>query len=146
MNEDRRAVLAVALLVLFCGTAATAALAARFFPKERWTVFHVTGVAQDTWSTWYSAQPWPTRYRFKCSKGAVVINAGNTSNIQQGARVTAWDAEPNEDVLDRAIASGRAELNAGFTLPAGQSRIVNLYRPSLCNAATQDFVFAVVYN
>jgi hypothetical protein len=144
MNKNGRAVASV-LLVLFCSTAASTALAARSIPRARWTVYHVSGVAQDAWSTPNSVEPWPMQYRFKCSRGAVVIEAANTSTVRQGVRVTAWDVEPNEDVLDRAIASGRAELNVGFALPGGQSRIVNVYRPSLCSAATNEFVFAAVY-
>jgi hypothetical protein len=142
----KRSTVALSLFVpLLCAAVVAGASAAGRFPVSRWTVYHVSNVMQDTWTTPYSVSPWPISVEFKCSRGAVIINARNTSTLHRNVRITAWDVERSEDVLDRAIASGRSDRNRGVTLPAGQSSILNLYRPPLCSTTPENFVFAAVY-
>jgi hypothetical protein len=137
---------AALLLPMICFAALVVASAATLIPLGQWTIYRISNVVQNSWSSWYSVAPWPVRFRFKCSKGAVVVDASNTSHLQQGVQITAWDIEATKTQLDQAVASGRAEQSNGITLLAGQSAILNLYRPALCGAPTQDFVFAAVYS
>lgn len=144
----KRLMIAVALPLLpllFCGLATQRAAAIALIPQGRWTVYHISDVGGNTWSAEYTLPPWPIEFRFKCSQGAVVVNASNTSKLQQNVPVKAWDLETDETTLDSAIASGRAELNRGFALPAGQSVTFQLYRPALCSASSNSFVFGAVY-
>ncbi len=142
----KRSRVALSVLVpVLCVAVIAAASAASRFPLGRWTVYHVSNVTQDTWTTPYSVAPWPVSVEFKCSKGAVVINARNTSTVRRDIRISAWDVDTDIDVLDRSIASGRADRNRGVILPSGQSSILNLYRPPLCSTTPQNFIFAAVY-
>jgi hypothetical protein len=138
-----RSIVIIALLLAFLGATVPGATAS-LIPAGRWTVFQVSDVKQDTWSAWYAQGPWPVKYRFTCSNAGIIVNATNTDKLTQSVSATAWDIERDAPTLDRAIASGKAQQNAGFSLPAGQSITFPLYRPDLCAGATKSFVFGAV--
>jgi hypothetical protein len=114
-------------------------------PLAQWTIYQVSGVAQGTWSTWYAQGSFPIKVRFKCSNGAVIVNAKNTDTLTQGVTVQYWDVEADRATLEEAIASGKALQNAGFSLPAGQSILQPVVRPQFCSAASNAFVFGAIY-
>jgi hypothetical protein len=132
-------------LLLLCSAAAPWAMAANAGVAGRWTVYHISGVAEGVWSAWYTQGPWPIRLRFKCSNGAVIVNAANTDRLSQNVTAQYWDIELDRDTLESAIASKKALQNRGFALTAGQSTTFPLYRPPLCSATSNTFVFAAVY-
>jgi hypothetical protein len=142
----KRVAVAVALLVLLLGVAGPQRAAARFIAPGRWVHYAVTLGANGGWSTWYSTTPWPVRFRFKCSQGAVIVNAQNTSDVHQGVRIAAWDAESSDKTLSAMIDNGYAERNQSFSLPMEQSVTLPLDRPQICSASPQTFAFGVVYD
>ena len=145
MRDSRNRIAAILALVTLLAGSVTVRGAAATLPLARWTIYHVSNVGQDTWTTWYAQGTWPIRLRFKCSKGAVTFNAENTNGLTQAVTARHWDIEPDEGALERAIGSGKALQNRGFALRAGQSTTLPLYRPALCSAASNSFVFAAVY-
>ncbi len=127
-------------VVRLIGIFALIALLGAAPPVARWTIFHVNGVGQDTWSAWYPAAPWPIRFRFKCQGDALIVNAANTDLMHQNVSVHNWDVEPTEDAFHRAVQSGRASLNKGFQLPARQSVLRPVHR-DVCGSSSNNFVF-----
>jgi hypothetical protein len=113
-------------------------------PLARWERYTVAGAGQGAWSVWYKSAYWPVRYRFKCENGAVVVNAANTDRLAQAVSARAWDVRADEDKIERAIATNQVN-RPGFSLAAGQSTSLQIYRPSLCSAASNNFAFAVLY-
>ncbi|MGB6986979.1 MAG: hypothetical protein WBD74_13495 [Candidatus Aquilonibacter sp.] len=137
-----RSIRGLALLaLLLCSSVAAQAAAP---PLARWTIFHVSGAGEGTWSTWYTQAPWPFKVRFKCEHGAVILNAVNTDTLHQGVSVHYWDVEATQDALERAMQSRKALQNKGFQLPAMQATTLPLIRPELCSAASNSFVFGAV--
>jgi len=131
--------IALALLtLLFCSSVAAQGDAQLI---GRWTIYHVSGVAQGTWSAWYAQGPFPIRFRFKCSDGAVIVGAQNTDKLTQRVTVRHWDAERDQAALEHAIASKKALQNKSFSLPARQSMLQPVIRPALCSSTTNAFVF-----
>lgn len=131
------------LALLLCSSVAAQGVAP---PLARWTIYHISGVAQDTWSTWYAQGPFPIKVRFKCSKGTVSFDAVNTDTLTQRVSVRYWDIEPDQATLERAVQSRKALQNKGFVLLARQGITLPLYRPGqLCGSASNSFVFAAVY-
>jgi hypothetical protein len=107
----------------------------------RWTIYHVSGVGQGTWSAWYAQGPYPVHFRFKCSNGSVIVNAQNTDKLTQGVTVRYWDVERDQGALESAIGSKKALQNRGFALQARQSTLQPIIRPDACSAASNSFVF-----
>jgi hypothetical protein len=142
----KRVVVAVALFALLLGAVAPQRAAARLISPGRWVRYTVTLAANGDWSAWYAQAPWPVHFRFKCSQGALIMNAQNTSELHQGVRVTAWDAESDDKILSGMIDNGYAERNAPFSLPMEQSVTISLVRPQICNGSSRSFVFGVAYD
>jgi hypothetical protein len=141
-SRNRIAFILALVALLLAGSVTVRSIAAAI-PLARWTIYHVSGVTQGAWTTWYAQGVWPVHVRFRCDNGAILINVGNTDKLAQGVSARAWDIEIDEATLDNAVASGKAVQNGGFALRAGQSTTLRLYRPALC--ATGSFVFAAVY-
>ncbi|HTU71843.1 MAG TPA: hypothetical protein VMF11_16185 [Candidatus Baltobacteraceae bacterium] len=140
----KRSIGLLALLsLLLCGS-----VAAQVSPQllARWTIYHVSGVGQEVWSKWYTQGRFPTRFRFKCSNGVVIINAEDTDKLTQGVTVNFWDVERDQSALESAIASKKALKNGGFSLNARQSILQRLVRPEACAAASNSFVFGAYLN
>ncbi len=144
MRGSRKRIVAIlAIVTLLLAGSVTVRACAAAIPLARWTIYHVSGVTQGAWSTWYAKGIWPVHARFRCENGTILINVGNTDELAQGVAARFWDIEPDEATLDKAVASGKAVQNGGFALRAGQSTTLRLYRPALCSAGS--FVFAAVY-
>jgi hypothetical protein len=131
----------VALFTLLLCSSVVAQAAAP--PLARWTIFHVTGAGQDTWSGWYSQPPWPLRVRFKCEGSATIVNFVNTDAMHQNVTVHHWDVEATQDALERSMQSRRALQNKSFRLPARQSMTLPIHR-NVCGSATNRFAFGAV--
>lgn len=133
------------LFLCCCASARGASEDVRSVPLARWTIFHVSGVAKGTWSQWFTALPWPVRFRFTCSNDGPIVNfVADPPPLTVDATVTAYDIESDEDALDRAIASGQPNHTGPFSLGAGQSLSVLLHRPGICSASTPDFFFGAI--
>lgn len=129
-----------AMLALLLCSSVTAQAAP---PAARWTIFHVTGVGQDTWSTWYTQAPWPFKVRFKCEGSAVIMNAVNTDSMHQTVTVHLWNVEATQDALERSMQGQRARQNKAFVLPARQSTTLPIHR-DVCGSASNSFAFGAV--
>ena len=131
----------LALLALLLCSSVTARAAAP--PSASWTIFHVTVAGQDTWSSWYTHDPWPFKVRFKCQGGAVMMNAVNTDAMHQTVSVHYWDVEATQAALESAMQSKKALGNKGFVLPARQATTLPIHR-DVCGSASNSFVFGAV--
>jgi predicted dehydrogenase len=107
----------------------------------RWTIYQVSGVGQDTWSTWYAQGPFPVHFRFKCSNGTVIVNAQNTDKLTQNVTIRYWDVERDQRALENAIGSKKALQNRGFALQPRQAILQPILRPDACSATSNSFVF-----
>jgi hypothetical protein len=143
LGSPKRIAAILSLVTLLLAGSVTVRGIAAAIPLARWTIYHVSGVTQAAWTSRYAQGVWPVNVRFRCDNGTILINVVNTDKLAQSVGARAWDVEPDEATLDKAVGSGKAMKNGGFALRAGQSTTLRLYRPALCSAGS--FVFAVVY-